>query len=218
MTWTAIIPSRSDTKVTACIKSLRAIQPGIAPEQIVIVSDGLSHEMREALDGVTWVDGKSQFVFAEAVNAGAAAAGNADLLICGDDVRFTSPLMVDQLQSRARPRGVAAVVPEIVGACGLPEQRAGSTETLTDWITFICVYIPRAAWDAVGGLDERFKGYGCDDLDWSLRALAYGPLVIDHGVSVTHEAHSSYRSLLNWQHLYEQNKVAFRDKYREVMA
>ncbi len=163
-----------------------------------------------------WCDGRRPFVFAEAINAGAAAAGNTDLLICGDDVRFASPLMVDQLQ--ARSRGVAAIAPEVVGACGLPEQRAGYTETRTDWLTFICIYIPRAAWDAIGGLDERFKGYGCDDLDWSLRARAYGPLVIDHGVSVTHEAHSSYRSLLNWQHLYERNKVVLRDKYREVAA
>lgn len=211
MTWAAIIPSRRDTKVLACVDSLRAIQPDMAPEQVVIVSDGLSQQVRAFL-GAKWVDGKRPFVFSEAINAGARAAGDSDLFICGDDVVFASPGMVDHLQ--ARSGGVAAIAPEVAGTCGQPEQRTNSTATRTNWLMFICVYIPREAWDVIGELDERFVGYGCDDLDWSLRARSYGPLVIDHDVSVIHDGPSTFRSLPDWRHLYEQNKQVFRDKWQ----
>lgn len=40
-------------------------------------------------------------------------------------------------------------------------------------VTFACVLIPRAAWDALGGLDEQFQT-GCEDIDFCLRARAAG--------------------------------------------
>ena len=220
--WSVIIPSRSDTKTLACVESLRSIQPAMHASQIVIVSDGLSKQTRKALGGVTWVKGKRPFVFAEAINAGAVAAGDADLLIVGDDVRFCTPGMVNRL--RAQPEGAAAVAPSVIGVCGQSAQRHGEVafvsgrSTSVSWLAFICVYIPRRAWDAIGPLDERFVGYGYDDTDWCLRSREYGPLLIDHGSVVNHIDASTYRSRPGWQTLYAQNKELFEQKWRGVVA
>lgn len=206
-----IIPSRNAENVLACVKSLRTIQPDMTADQIVIIADDLPLKTWQSLPGATWVLGRQPFIFAEAINAGARAAGDSDLLIAGDDVRFVAPGMVDRL--RAQSAGVAAIAPEVAGACSQSAQRVGSKLTSPSWLTFICIYIPRKAWEVVGGLDERFDGYGCDDMDWCKRAKAYGPLLVDHGARVIHTDESSYRSDPNWTILYLHNMALYNEKW-----
>jgi GT2 family glycosyltransferase len=212
MTWSVIVPSRHPGKLRGFLKSLYAAQPDVTPEQIIVISDGISATTRQSIPGVTWVLGRKPFVFAEAINAGAKAAGDADLLIVGDDVRFGTRQIVDLLAERSD--GVAAIAPEVDGPCGQVDQGTSSEATAPQWLAFICTYIPRLAWEAIGELDEHFVGYGCDDLDWSLRSRSYGPLVIDHSLRVVHLPTSSYRSCENWVELYEENKERFTKKWR----
>jgi GT2 family glycosyltransferase len=78
------------------------------------------------------------------------------------------------------------------------------------------VYIPRRIWDVVGGLDERFVGYGYDDVDWSLRSSPYGPLKIDHSQRVIHSDNSSFRRTDSWMELYKQNLGIFEEKWGKM--
>lgn len=210
--WAVIVPSRSHANLCDFVDSLMDAHPEMEASQIVVVSDGLSWRTRSALRGVTWVKGKRQFVFSKAINAGAKAAGMADLLIAGDDVRFDTPRVIDRLAERSE--GVAALSPEIQGVCGQPAQRMGSTMSTAAWLAFICVYIPRAAWQAVGPLDERFTGYGYDDVDWCLRSRGYGPLRIDHSVRAIHADCSTYRARSDWDALYAVNQALFEQKWK----
>lgn len=211
--WSVIIPSCTDAKVLDCVASLIETHPDIRCDQIVIVDDGLSWRTRVKLRGVTWVKGKRPFVFARAINMGAAAIDPAsDLVILGDDVRFETPHALDRLA--AAVDGSAAIAPEVVGVCGQPAQRAGTFTPTADWLAFICAYIPRRAWDAVGPLDERFVGYGYDDVDWCKRAQEYRHLRVAHEVRVVHTQESSYRNREDWKARYEENRVIFEEKWR----
>jgi len=214
--WTAIIPSRDDKKVLGCVGSLIERHPDIRPDQIVIVSDGLSLRTRWQLRDVTWVNGKRPFNFSRAINMGARAASPAsDLVILGDDVRLETPLALDWLA--AASNGAAAVAAEVSGVCGQPAQRAGSTEARADWLAFICTYIPRGVWNEVGELDERFVGYGYDDVDWCRRAQGHGSLRVAHHVKAVHLSDSSYRNRDDWMTQYNANRVLFEQKWHAPM-
>ena len=217
MSWTVVIPSKDPGKVRGCIDSLLCAQPDIKPEQIVVVSDGLPLRLRWELRGVRWVRGTRPFVFARAINAGAEAADpESDIVILGDDVRIDTVGAFDKLALESV--GAAAVAPVVSGVCGQVAQRTTSPSPRADWLTFICAYIPREAWNAIGPLDERFVGYGYDDVDWCLRASKHGPCVVSTSVSVTHLQDSSYRSQDGWQVLYAQNRERFEDKWGRVSA
>jgi hypothetical protein len=215
MMWSVVVPSRHDAAVVEFVRSLIASHPDVTPDQIIIVDDGLSGDTRSLLDDVTFVGGAKPFIFGRAVNMGAAAEPERDIVVCGDDVRFMSKGLIDKLSSRSA--GLAAISPEVIGLCGVEAQRCDSRASETPWLAFICVYIPRPVWDATGGLDERYVGYGFDDMDWCVRASEYGPLRVDHSLRVVHlEYASSFRKRPDWQGLYEQNLGIFKAKWGKI--
>ncbi len=53
--------------------------------------------------------------------------------------------------------------------------------------------VRRATFDAIGGFDERFTGYGAEDTDFSFRARAAGvPLAFLGGAAAFHQHHDVY--------------------------
>lgn len=215
MTWSVIIPSRDDAKLLDCVCALFEKHPTLDPDQVVIVSDGLSLRTRWKLRGVRWVNGQKPFVFSRAINMGANATPRySDLVILGDDVRFKTLNGIEELSTEAWSSNAAAVAPEVLGVCGQPAQRAGAyAQKTADWVAFICVYIRRRVWAEVGPLDERFTGYGYDDVDWCLRARDHGEMRIAHKVTVKHLDSSSYRSQADWRDKYEANRERFDAKW-----
>ena len=210
--WNVLIPSRSDRKIKARFREIQKTHPWISRDRIVVISDGLSRRTRKTLHGVRWVEGQKPFVFARAINAGVKAAEpDADIVILGDDVRFETPNAIWELCRASK--GESVVVPEVVGVCGQPAQRHGATNTTACWVAFICAYIPRKVWDAVGGLDERFIGYGYDDVDWCRRAAGHGEIRIAHDVTVNHLHESSFRTQPNFHEKYQTNRMIYLDKW-----
>jgi GT2 family glycosyltransferase len=196
------------------VGSLRASHPDATPDQVVIVDDGLSEDTRHLLRDVTFVQGVKPFVFARAINMGARAEPERDIVIAGDDVRFLTANLIDKLASQSK--GVAAISPEVIGFCGQKAQQPRSTASVSPWLAFICVYIPRMAWNAIGELDEDFVGYGYDDMDWSVRAFQYGPLLVDHSLRIAHIDASSFRKSAEWVKSYEQNLAVFEAKWGKL--
>ena len=210
--YSVLIPSCGSEKLRDCVCSLFETNPSLRADQIVIISDGLSDATRQLFCGVRWVEGREPFVFAEAINAGASEADpDSDLVILGDHVRFETQGGLDKLARSAL--GASIVAPEVIGVCGQPAQRAGATAVFADWVAFICAYIPRSDWNAVGPLDERFVGYGYDDVDWCRRAAGRGFIAIAHDVTVRHFPQSSYRSNPEWAGLYQQNRTLYQQKW-----
>lgn len=214
--WTVICPSGVDENLHDMIGSLIATHPDILPDQIIVISNGLSKKTRKQFQDVIWQECRKPFIFARNVNDGVRLADpRSDIVIVGDDVCFVDDRTIDLL--RARSWNCAAVAPSVTGYCGQPYQCTGAWEESADWLAFICVYIPRRVWDAVGGLDERFEGYGYEDADWCIRAADHGPLRIEHRCRVTHmrEERSRWRRDDSWRRCYAANWVRFAEKWPE---
>jgi GT2 family glycosyltransferase len=210
-----VVPSKSDAKIHDFLNSLISTHSRPEHWKIVGVSDGLSDYMKEIWSKeVAWVEGKQPFVYATAINRGVEAAlPDSDIVICGDDIRFFQQDTIHALCFESKGRDVVA--PEIQGVCGQLGQHVGSTQNVVDWLTFNCVYIPRHVWNAVGPLDERFIGYGYDDVDWCIRSQGHTTLRVDHSVRVEHIDDSSFRSEPNWMERYRQNEMLIKQKYQD---
>lgn len=176
-----VVPSCTDAYLDACLASLEASDRG-ALADVVVVDSGLSPTCRARWEHGRFVDAARPFVYAQAINAGVAALPRAaDVFILSDDVdivtsqtraRLGIALRLNPaygLLSLAIDGGVSNRVQRWVGDLGVTAP-APSAERLA----FVAVVIRRRAWDAIGGLDERFTGYGWEDDDYCRRAVAAG--------------------------------------------
>lgn len=191
-----------------------------APNQIIAVDDGARIGAESALPtGITWIDGIKPFNYARNVNRGVEASIATYVVVMGDDVEVITPRTFDNMEKFliANPT-IAILSPAIHGFVGNDNQRDRSPSEFrseTNFLAFVCVMIPIWAWRAIGTLDERFSGYGCEDLDYCWRArdagLAMGVLgdcKVSHG-----QLSSSFRERPNFHELFEHNKSLFREKW-----
>jgi hypothetical protein len=116
----------------------------------ILIRDG--QRIPEEIEGWTVIDGPQPFSYSRNVNLGWTVTGNADVILCGDDIRFDSPF-VDALQR-------AAYSDPTVGI---------STVQLHGQSPFVCGLFKREMLDKVGKMDESFTGYGYDDSDFCKR-------------------------------------------------
>lgn len=103
------------------------------------------------------IQGPDPFIYARNVNLGVKAALDDDVLLIGDDVRLYTSFFVETLQELAYSDPLIGIATPNLGQS-----------------PFVCGYIKRSVWDAVGEMDERFDGYGKDDSDWCRRMEALG--------------------------------------------
>lgn len=159
-----------------------------ARRKIVVTSRGAK------IDRPGWevIQGIEPFTFARNLNLGLRAAGSDDVLAVNDDVAFSAPL-VDALRGCfSVPGPVALVSPQVDGGignmmCRMTHRISADFERSTMAVPFVCVMLRRDALNDIGLLDERFDGYGGDDEEWCLRALARGwSLAVTPRVVVKH--------------------------------
>lgn len=155
---TLVVLSRYPDLFEGFKKSIEAVHPGIRK---VLVRDGHQISKTSVLDTDChpWkvIQGIEPFVFARNMNMGWDAAKKDDIIIAGDDVRFSHPF-VDILRAVAySDKRIGFAVPELGGqSC------------------FVCAFIKRDLIDEVGRMDERFTGYGMEDVDYYKRFEAKG--------------------------------------------
>lgn len=107
----------------------------------------------------TWavMDGEQPFIFARNMNYGWRCVPNYDVVLVGDDVRFTEPFIKKLRKVAYSDPKIGFAVPELGGqSC------------------FVCAYVKRDLINEVGPMDERFDGYGMDDVDYYTRFEALG--------------------------------------------
>lgn len=72
----------------------------------------------------------------------------------------------------------------------------------------------RSTWEAIGGFDERFQGYGAEDTDFAFMAQAQAvPLVWVGGAAAYHQYHANYSPPLQHFHDIVKNATAFHQKW-----
>lgn len=196
--FSVIIPSARASNLTGCLESIFKNEPSLPRERIFVIDDGAKLVCNSLFPGLTWIPGIKPFVFARNINLGIRAAGT-DVIIFNDDARLKTKDGFSILSRFMTDRpDVGICSSAIEGYVGNPNQEAGPRGFRTDGrvIAFISIYIPKAVYEIVGPLDERFTAYGGDDMDYCDRVLKAGLLLGIHGDSiVTHgEVPSTFRS------------------------
>lgn len=130
----------------------------------------------------SWIGGAGPEPFKFATNANIALRAAFDarydyILLSNDDVELTGPTL-DNLAELARSPDVGIISPAVIGGinnetCRMPNHRLSLQET-AEYIPFVCVLIPRRTLVKIGYLDERFTGYGGEDVDYCRRIQAAG--------------------------------------------
>ncbi len=199
-----VIPVYRDLAVTRrCLESVLADPDGLAG-RIIVVDDcspepALSAWLASVAKAgrITLLRNRKNLGFVASVNAGMRAAGTHDVVLLNSDTevppgwlrRLTAQAYQDELiatvsplsnnaticgypRDQGGPIPFGASLAEVDGACR--RVNAGRFVDLPTTVGF-CMYIRRAALDAVGGFDEAAfgRGYG-EENDFCLRASALG--------------------------------------------
>lgn len=170
-----IVNRRGDGSLERCLRSVAEQLPAL-PVYVYDNTGGADPDHAELIakhPAVQWVSGPNTISFAAACNALVDHAPvDADLLVLDPDARLLGPL-TRTLELLRQPR-VAAVAP-LVRDDTEPGRAPWGTATRrpTQVLSTTCLAINRAAWNAIGGFDEEFFGYG-EAADWQARARAAG--------------------------------------------
>ena len=214
-----ILSARAENLVP-CVRAIRAQEPDLPADHVVVVDDGARETAEPQLPGVHWERGVKPFVFARNANIGIRAA-QSDVVLLNDDALLQTPRGLTRMVEAARARPdfgvVAAAVDGVVG-----NARQHRHPDLTGMheephaLMFVCVLLPRVVVDRVGLLDERFVGYGYEDNDYSDRVRAAGlKLGIWHDCVVEHGSlHSTFRTRADIRELTRENFNIYRGRPR----
>jgi hypothetical protein len=183
-----IIPSRTDAKFLACAEAVRRNEPGA---RIILIDDGLKLDWlpRPGLSPCLGHRIGKPFNFSRNVNAGIQLACPDDCVVLNDDALLETMGGLSLLQRAAEDNPKFGVIAASTNSAGNRSQYPMQIGLREDsrMVCFVCVLIPRRTIEAVGLLDERFTGYGCEDDDYCLRVRRAGMRIgIHDGCFVDH--------------------------------
>lgn len=168
----------------------------------ILVKDGDNIFPGIGMENWTVIQAPAPFNFSRNVNLGWAAAGDDDVLHCGDDVRFSSPVIAKLQEVAYSDPTIAVSVPELGGQS-----------------PFAIGLFKREMLNQVGWMDEEYTGYGVDDNDFCHRfGLAGWRTQPTTEVKVEHSAASTYyrrqaEGAVNMGESCEQNWKRFNQKW-----
>jgi len=218
--WKVVIPSNNPNNTCICVEALLKAEPQLTPTDIIVVDDG-AHTTATAHLPVTWIPGVKPFIFSRNVNLGIKAAQCA-VFILNDDTRLLTSGGFTQIAKIADWCPYYGVLSPALTKSWNPELCKGSAPVCHDikdeWLSFVCAFIPLHVQHLVGLLDERFDGYGMDDVDYCRRVLQAGlrMVVCDCTVLEHMELPSSFRSgekARYHQEMNDRNKSLFQEKW-----
>lgn len=177
----------------ACLRSLMDMEPGFPPSQITLRGTWPETDL-PVLAGIVYQ--QQEVPFSQTREWNRAAGKGDDVLQLEDDVTFLTPHPLRALAAcLAAHKGRAVAQPVIDGERFQNKDlipQPGRRYRYAATMPLICALHGAAVWTELGGLDERFDSYGCDDNDYCYRArLAGVPLVVLDHVVVRHRTGGS---------------------------
>lgn len=215
-----IIPSASPLNLRGCLESILKNEPELPRKNIIVVDDGAYPTCAKEFPGILWINGIKPFVFARNINLGIKGAGS-DVVLLNDDARLKTLHGFSMIEAFMRTHPEVGICSSAIeGYVGNPNQQAGQPGFRTDArvVAFVSVYIPKAVYEVVGLLDERFTAYGGDDMDYCDRIRRAGLELGIHGDSVvTHdEKLSTYRNRENSYALFQEGLRIYAEKQQKA--
>ena len=172
--FSVVIPSRNLDNLTACIAAVRKAGETC---NVVVVDGGLARRIGwwVGLGPILIIPGKQPFIFARACNQGILACNQNDVILINDDALLET---TGGFTGLARPTdwGILACTTNVTGYPAQQRRMCLHERAVREvkCAAFVGVYIPRRTLTTVGLLDERFTGYGGDDVDYCLRVQQAG--------------------------------------------
>lgn len=222
--WKLIVLSKTVANLRKAVASVLAMHPGLDPQRIIVVDDGSKAGWTASDPNVAWAEGKKPFVYSTNVNVGVlATADRSDIVLMGDDCEVRSIGAFDFMGETAARADAGVVSGGITGPVGNPLQAFRGDNSVLEsprQMAFVTVCVPRAAIDKVGLLDERFVGYGCEDVDFCWRVQEKGlKLLIDNRARIEHNTPgtpSEWRSRPDITQRHHDNMALLRDKWKRA--
>jgi hypothetical protein len=207
---TIIVPSRYPDIFEGCGDSLVQFAPS-APK--ILVRDG--HDIASP-EGWSVIQGPSgPFCYARNVNLGIQACSG-DVLLMNDDCRFIQAGTLYTLQSLfiTRPN-IGIISPSVEGVANGVWCSGAAVQETTHYLSFVCVLIRRSVFEKIGFLDEKYTGYGSEDVDFCRRAQTAGfTLATTSLVKVSHQqASSSYSRQQNLESMRASSAKIYLEKW-----
>ncbi len=181
--FTVVVPSKFKDIFNDCRDSVNRFCPNVRK---ILVRDG---EEIVKPEGWTTVSGIKPFIYSRNINLGIQQSIG-DVLLCNDDVRFLQADTVEQMQDYLKKNPTVGVLsPKIDGGVSNYLQHVSSAKegVCSFYLAFVCVLIRREVIEKVGMLDERYAGYGYDDVDYCRRVFNAGyQFAVTKNVKVKH--------------------------------
>ena len=226
-----------------CVETVLA-EPAEPPFELIVVDNGSTDGSREYLEELAGRDARMSLIandenagFPAACNQGLAAARGGVLVLLNSDTivsrgwlaRLGSHLeagadLVGPVTNRIGNEAEVAVSYETYGdflreAADRADKRRGETIEIPT-LTMFCLAMHRAAWEAIGPLDESFGVGTLEDDDYSQRARRAGlRLLCAEDVLVHHFGEGSFGKLFgdgSYSRLLDRNRGQFERKWGEA--
>ena len=184
---TVVVPSRYPDIFEGCRSRLAQFAPR-APKILVRDGDAIVDP-----EGWTVIQGPPDpFCFARNANLGIQACSG-DVLLMNDDCQFTQEGTLEALQGvfALRP-DIGILSPSVDGVANGVACTGHPIQETKHYLSFVCVLIRRSVFEKIGLLDEKYTGYGSEDVDFCRRAQHAGfTLAITSLATVSHKKCSS---------------------------
>jgi GT2 family glycosyltransferase len=238
-----IVTARQPRLLARCLESLARCGPAVPFETIVVLNDALPEVealVRERVSGATVIASSVPLGLAGGSNRARAAARGELLVLFHDDAEAEPGWLEGLVETIDAHPEAGAVGSRMLHPDGTPQSLgsvlwsdgsawplgggpgsllpASETTFAVDYCGSSSLLIRAAAWDAIGGADERFYPAYYVDVDLCLGIWTLGQAVLCTPASrVRHTKSASteprFRGLL-----FRRNQVLLREKWREALA
>lgn len=217
MSLSVVILSKNVSNLQPCMEAVRRCEPHA---RIVVIDDGLDLQSwlpDGSLQPFDIYPGVKPFIFARNANIGIEKAYRDDVVLLNDDALVITEDGLSLMQQAVIKDGDYGIVASSCNNVGNSNQfhklGAGLVEE-PRMVCFVCVLISRRLIDAIGGLDERYVGYGCEDDDYCLMARKAGfKLGVHHGCFADHQSLTSTFRGKGFQADFQPNLLRYKLKW-----
>lgn len=198
--WSVVILTRNHLDLTrTTVETLRQARGADQAEWVVVdceSTDGtLQYLMNLAAElsmRVIVCPDREPFIYGRNVNRGAAVATGELLLLANNDIRNRSAALLERLEAPLRVPRVG-----VVGVEGLSASRddltdgGGYTRCPVPVVGYLWAMRAEMFWE-LGGMDEQFDGYGCDEVEFQYRLVKRHYHIALARVRVRHRLHATF--------------------------